>query len=88
VAESRMHLVVKRRSLSTSIVSVGLIAPGVQLGSGTGKPLLVWVVQVCKGGRVTARKGVEARPSTVNWSQIAGLSTSGALGCCEFAGPQ
>jgi hypothetical protein len=26
---------------------VGLIAPGVQLGSGTGNPLLVWSVQVC-----------------------------------------
>jgi hypothetical protein len=85
VAASRTHLVVKRGSLSTSIVSVGLTAPGVQLGSESRKPFLMPVVQLCLGGRVTVRKGVGARPSKSSRSQVAGLNISGALGGCEFA---
>jgi hypothetical protein len=76
--------VVKRGSPSTPTVSVGLIAPGVQFGSGMGKPLLLRVAQRCEGGSGIADKGVDARPSMLSWSQTAGRNTSG-LGCCAWA---
>ena len=77
VTASRTHLVVNLGSLSTSIVNAGLIAPGVQLGSGTGNPLLTRVVQLCGGGRVTETKGLDARPLMFSSAQTGGLTASG-----------
>src|SRR5947209_244447 len=69
VAPSRTHLVLKFRSCRTSVVTPGLIAPGVQAGSGRGKPLLTRGVQCWGGGRSTCCIGFSAAGST-SWQSI------------------
>jgi hypothetical protein len=60
-----MQAVRNAGSRSTVIVTVGLIAPGVQVGSGTGNPFMIRVWQPF-GGSVTSRSGLEARLSMLN----------------------
>jgi hypothetical protein len=55
-------------------------------GLGRGNHCWVRIVQPCGGGRATDCNGADALPSMRNWSQTAGLNTSG-VSCCEFAGP-
>src|SRR5947209_2280389 len=69
VAPSRTHLVLKFRSCRTSVVTPGLIAPGVQVGSGKGKPLLTFGMQCWAGGRSTCCIGFSAAGST-SWQSI------------------
>jgi hypothetical protein len=59
--------------LSIASVTVGLIAPGVQLGSGIYFALSAFILQMLDGGKFTAWIGWEAFWLILNCAQVVGV---------------
>jgi hypothetical protein len=74
-SQSRMHFVVQAGSFRVAVVTEGLIPPGVHLASGTGKPLLVRMVQELSAGCCHVEKYCDVQVRC-NEAQFAGGTAS------------